>query len=936
MNIFKISILLFFISSFSFGQKKEATTDLNEKIPIDSSVKIGKLENGLTYYVRHNPKSKNKAELRLVINAGSILETDEQQGLAHFLEHMAFNGTANFEKNELINFLQNLGVEFGADLNAHTSFDETVYKLTLPTENEEIYNQGLQILRDWADGIILSDVDIDEERGVVAEELRSGLVGSRRLFNQYVPLITNEARYAKRLPIGQLDVILNADYEQIRDFYKNWYRPDLMAVIVVGDINIEGTIKKIEETFKNMKSPEDPRTRVKYSIPDITETKAGVFTDEEVVDLNFYAYYKKDKKTFKTLGDYREKLLQKLYSGMLNLRLKELVESGDAPFLKAGVGIGTFLADKSAYYISASLKETNVEDGITTVIRESERARRFGFTPQELERYKSSILNSANVRRKEEGKINSKTYVEGYIDHFINQDPIPASEFSYKFYKEQLPGISLEEVNNIAEKWIRDENITLVLAGPEKEDLKLPNEEGLKKLLNSVKNMKLDPYVDDLNVTKIMQEKPAAGKYIDSKYIESVGVTELKLSNGITVILKPTSLQNDIINLSAFRSGGSSLAPDSNYISARNAGEIISESGINNISSSALRKLNMGKTVSVRPYINFYDELIRGTSSTDELETMLQMTHLYFTNPNKDENIFKAFKARQIASVKNEDASPFGYFYKRIAIEMTDNHLRAIPITMEQIENELDLDKAYEFYKNRFSNADGFTFLFVGNFDIEGIKPLLETYLGSLPAFKSEHSSKDIGLRYTQGNNKTYYRGKEEKGDVQLRFNGKTDFSIKEQKIINALASLVKLKLYEELREKMGEVYGIRVAGYITDVPYEWYRLSVEFSCSPENVDELIKAVHAEIETIKTRGVEEADLTKIKEAIRLNAKEGLDYNSYWVSKLKESYEFNLDPANILDYNSFADELTGEDLQNAAIKFLKKDAYSQFILLPEKL
>lgn len=933
MKIYKATLLLLFISCLSYGQEINLN-DLSQKVPVDPNVAIGKLENGLTYYIRHNPKSENKAELRLTINAGSILETDKQQGLAHFLEHMAFNGTTNFEKNELIDYLQNLGVQFGADLNAHTSFDETVYKLTLPTDDEKIFDQGMQILRDWGDGITLADEDIDEERGVVAEELRSGLVASRRLFNSYVPLITNEAHYADRLPIGKLDVIMNADYNEIRDFYKDWYRPELMAVVVVGDVDIEETKAKIVENFGSMENPANPKERKEFSIPGNQNLKSGVFTDEEIGDINFYAYYKKDKEKIETLEDYREFLLQRLFSGMLNQRMRELLESGEAPFLGAGVGIGNFLADKNTYFVSVSLKEDAIQEGIAAALKESERAKKFGFTHNELERYKRNLLNNANVKRKEEGKINSRVYVEDYIDHYMDGSPIPSSQFTYEFYKQQLPTITLKEVREVGKKWVRDDNITLVLTGPKKEGIALPSSKELEDWFYNAQKEELQPYVDDLKVTELMEKKPEPGKISDSRYIESINVTELELSNGIKVILKPTTLQSDIINLKGYRPGGSSLAPDSDYVSARSAGHIISQSGINGISNSGVRKLNMGKTVSVDPGINFYDELISGSSSGRDLETMLQMTHLFFTKPNKDEDLFQAYKANQVANAKNPNLNPFRYFYKQIAVEMSNNHLRAVPLTEEQVSNELDLNKAYNFYKERFANADGFTFIFVGSFEVEEIKPLIKTYLASLPSVPAEHASKDIGLRYTQGNNKVYRKGKEEKADVHIRYNGAAEFSVKEKKVIRALASLVKLNLYDELREKRGGVYGVRVGGFATDVPYEWYRLSIEFSSAPENVDDLVAAIHKEINKIKEEGVAEEDLNKVKEAIRLNAKEGLDYNSYWISRLKESYEYDLEPEKILDYNGFADELTAKKLQDAANKYLKKENYSQFILLPE--
>lgn len=908
-----------------------------QKIPTDPAVKIGELDNGIRYFIRHNNKAEDKAELRLVINAGSVLETQEQQGIAHFLEHMAFNGTTHFEKNELIGYLQSLGVEFGADLNAHTSFDETVYKLTIPTNNQEILNDGFQIIRDWADGITLAEEDIDAERGVVAEELRSGLSSGRRMFNEYVGVITNDSRYSERLPIGKLDVIMNAPYEEIRSFYRDWYRPGLMGIVVVGDIDPDVAEKKIKEYFGDMEAPSDTKERKDYTIPDNEGIKVAVTSDEEADAVNFWAYYKKDKKVSLDLGDLREDLLENLYTSILNQRLDDLQQKGEVAFLSGSAGIGNFIGDKSAYFIGGSLKQSEIKEGIRDFIVESERLKQHGVTPGELQRHKRKLLNQAEIQMKEEGKLSSRYYLEQYIDHFMEGEPIPSDSFLYQFYNEQLPGISLEEVNAVADKWIGQDNIAVVLTAPEQEDLDLPSEKEIQEIIETVSNQNLKPYQNALTVDHIMDEKPRAGRILNSEYFPEINTTELTLSNGVTVVLKPTEFQTDLINMSSFRAGGSSLAPDSLYVSARNAGLLINGSGVNGISGPDLEKLTMGQTVSVSPYINFYDELVNGTSSREDLETMLQLTYLYFTAPNKNEDAFRTMKERLIARAKNPDADPYRYFYRKVAETITDNHLRAVPITAEQYEEEFKLDQAYQFYKERFSNADDFTFIFVGSFDPQKIKPLIAQYLGSLPSNEVDSHSGDIGLRYVEGGiDKTYYKGKEDKASVIMRFVGGTSFTPRKKQMMDALERVLRLKLYEELREEQGGVYGVRVSGYATDVPYQWYRVNIEFTCAPENVEDLIDSVWEEIADIKEDGVSEGDLEKIKKALRLNAEEGLKYNGYWINQLKEVYSYDLDPLSIADYTAFADQLTAEDLQEAAQKYLIKETYAQFVLLPEDL
>ena len=935
MNLFKTSVLFCLVSFLSFGQATNSV-ELQLEIPTDPSVKIGELENGLTYYIKNNPKAKDKAELRLVINAGSVLEEEHQQGLAHFLEHMAFNGTRNFEKNELIDYLENLGVSFGADLNAHTGFDETVYKLSLPTD-EETFNTGMQILRDWADGITLSHSEIDLERGVVAEELRGGRHVGRRMFESYIPVITNDSRHSKRFPIGLEEVVLNSEYSAIKDFYNDWYRPDLMAVIIVGDVEIAETEAKIAEVFGSLKKRKDARERVNYGIPDNEETTVAVVTDEEATDVKLQVYYKQKAKDVELLEDYREILVNRLYSGMLNSRMVEKIEKGNAAFLQGGVFIGWFLADKNSYYISGSLKEDAIEEGIESILDEHERARRMGFTQAELDRYKKSLLNSADLARKEEGKRNSKLYVEDYIDHFMNQEPIPGAEFTYEFYAEHLPHINLEEVNAVPEKWIKEDNISIVLAAPEKEGLEIPAEEELLGLLENSTKRELEPYVDTYEERALMEVLPTPGKVVSSEYSEAINTTTLKLSNGIKVVLKPTTLQNEIVSMSGFRWGGSSLAPDEIYVSARTASELVNSSGLNGLSATELRKVNTGKSVSVKPSINFYEELMNGSSATKDLETMFQLTHLFFTAPNKDENAFAAFKQRMIENSKNPEANPSRFFYNDIYSVMSQNHLRAVPISSETYEAELDQEIALDFYKKRFASADNFTFIFVGNFEVEEIKPLLERYLASLPV-KNEGKDqwRDIGLRHPKGKiKKEYHRGKEDKAEVVLHFTGEIDFDLEKKELLSALASVVKLRLYDELREKRGGVYGVRVQGFTTEAPYEWYRLGIEFTGDPAKVEELIAATLDQIELLKKDGVTEEEVQKVKEALRLNVKEGLTYNNYWVGKLKEAIKYGKDPEDILNYEEKINRITAKDLQKTARKYFNPDNFAQFILYPEQ-
>lgn len=911
--------------------------NLSNPIPTDPSVRVGKLKNGLKYYLKQNAKPDNKAEMRLVLNVGSILEDEDQLGLAHFIEHMAFNGTKNFEKNKLIDHLQNLGIEFGADLNAHTSFDETVYKLSVPTDNEEAFKVSLQILRDWADGITFSDEEIDNERGVIAEELRSRSGADSRMYYKSLPILTNNSRYAKRAPIGTLDVIMNSEYDALKRFYKDWYRPDLMAIVMVGDFDVDETEKKIKKMFKTLKGPKKARERVFHNIPENKGIKVSIQTDKEARGVSVAIYHKRKKDQEVTLKDLKQDLLQKMYSGMLRQRLAEIPMAGNAPFLSANAGIGLFLGNIHSYYLKADLKEKEIEKGIERLLVESERVNKYGFTNTELERYKRRLLNNVSAVIKEKGKVPSKFYLEQYIDNFTDEVSIPSEAFIYDFYQKVFPTITIEDFNKVAQKWITENNITVVVNAPEKENLVVPDTNTIQSIFKAVKKKKIAPYVDILGDVELFKEMPEKGKVVATEYNEKLNVTTWKLSNGVTVLAKPTVLQNDKITMNGFRLGGSSTSSAIGYVSARNAGDIVSSSGVNGISAVNLKKLNADKTVKVTPRINFYEELFTGSSSSKDLETMLQLSHLYFTAPNKDESVFKAKKAKMLALYKDQDLSPDAYFEKKKAEIMTQNHLRGIPFTETQVQKGLTIDQVYDFYKERFKNANGFTFIFVGSFNLEDLKNNVTKYLGSLPSNTKENSNwVDFGLRRPEGVvKKTFYKGADQKSKVDINFIGTLDFSLEKQEKIMLLGKLLKIKLTQELREKMSGVYGVQVSGFASNKPSNWYRFNVRFTCSPENVEKLKSKVYEEIIKIKENGISEIDLHKIKEAEIANNKSNARYNSYWSYKLKNVIEYNLDMNDILNFDEKINQLTAKEFKDMANKYFDETNLVELILMPEQ-
>ncbi|MFI8379413.1 M16 family metallopeptidase [Leeuwenhoekiella sp. NPDC079379] len=932
-----ISIVLLSCYTPLQAQKKANFTNLKQQLPLDPSVITGKLDNGLTYYIKENSRPQDKAELRLVINAGSILEDEDQRGLAHFVEHMAFNGTTSFQKNELIDYLQSIGVEFGADLNAHTGFDETVYKLTVPTDDQKIFDTSMQILKDWAGAITFSNEEIDNERGVVAEELRARSGAGSRMYDESIPVITNNARYAKRLPIGSLDVILNSDYEAMKRFYRDWYRPDLMALVLVGDFNAKKAEAQVKSLFSDLEVSQNPKTRTVYTIETATEPVAKVITDKETQNTTVAFYYKKEHEKTLSFEDYKTSLLESLYSGMLRERFNELTQDKDAPFLSASAGIGFFLGNKDSYFLRANLKDDQILKGIEAVIAESERAKRFGFTETELERYKAKVLQNAVLFKTEADKIPNRIYVEALIDNFTFEDPVVSEDFRYNFYKEILPTITLNEVNAVAQTWVATSDVAIIVNAPEQDLAKLPKEAKLLDILKNAEGLNLKPYVDDMANVALMKNKPQPGKLTATSYNDKVDVTTWEFANGVTVIVKPTTFQNDMIAVRGFRPGGSSVAPDNMYVSAREAGRIVSESGVNSISNIQLQKLNMGRDVKVTPYINYYDELISASSNREDLERMFQMIHLYFTAPNKDANIFGSHKEQLISLYKGADDNPGSYFEKVIAQTMMNNHLRAVPLEVDQIEAELNIDEVYDFYIERFSNANEFTFIFAGNFDPDQIKELSTRYLASLPSNLDEGSNwRDIGLRRVTGKiKKTVNKGIDDKAQVAMRYTGTLDYSPEKLKKLNLLAKVLKIRLTEELREEMGGVYGVRVSGFTTDRPYDWYRMDIRFTCAPENVEVLKDKVFEEIAAIKKNGVSQENVDKIKEAELSNTEEFLNYDSFWIAKIKEAYELGRDYDSFLNYKEDISAIDSDYFKDAAKIYFDETNYAEFVLLPEE-
>ncbi|WP_407431493.1 M16 family metallopeptidase [Arcticibacter sp.] len=905
-----------------------------KKLPLDSQVKTGKLANGFTYYIRKNTEPKARVQLYLAIKAGSILENEDQRGLAHFMEHMSFNGTKNFPKNELVNYLQKSGVRFGADLNAYTSFDETVYQLPLPTDDPELLKNGMQIMRDWAQDALLDTDEIEKERGVVLEEKRLGKGAQQRMQDKYLPTILNSSRYANRLPIGTDEVLKGFKPETITQFYKDWYRPNLQALIVVGDIDVAQIEQMIKDKFSDLKNPPKERKRIEYKIPLLNKNQFVAVTDKEMQYTVAQVIIKHPEREIKTTSDLRHNIIRSLYNEMMGARFGELMKQAEPPFLQGGSSISSFLAGLDAASAVVVAKPGELEKGFKAVFTEVERVRKHGFTATELERAKASYMSGMEAALKEKDKTNSASYVQEYLQLFLKGTASPGIDYEYNFAKTEIPGISLNEVNSLTKQYLTEINRDVIIMAPDKEKESLPKEETVRSWIQSIANSSIAAYVDQVSDKPLMGQAPAPGKVVSEKKNEKLGFTELTLSNGVKVVLKPTDFKNDEILINAFSPGGTSLYPDSLYETASFASSIVARSGISSFNSIQLPKLLNGKRVSVSPYITERAEGISAFAAPQDLEIAMQLIHLYFTEPRMDKDIFQSIMQQQRGALANRANDPNSVFGDTIAAVLGNYNIRRTGPSVEKL-NMVREGKLLDIYKDRFADASDFTFTFVGNFELEQIKPLLATYLGSLPSTKRVEEARDLNINTPEGViTKKVYKGQEPKATVRLVFSGFYEYNEDNNNQIQALGEVLQIKLIERLRELESGVYspGAR-AGY-SKFPKNKYSFTVSFGCAPENVDRLIAATLDEIEKIKSNGADASDVEKFLAEERRTTELQLKQNSFWASYLSSAYQLKDDPEEILTYLDSLKKITPQSLKAAANKYLSGKNMIKLILLPE--
>ena len=909
----------------------------SDPIPTDPQVKMGRLPNGLRYYISKNAKPAKKVELRLAVNAGSILEHDNQRGLAHFMEHMSFNGSKHFPKNELVDFLQKSGVKFGADLNAYTGFDETVYILPIPTDDPAMLDKGLTVLEDWGFNNLFDKNEIEKERGVVLEESRLSKGSYERMSRLYFPRLFNGSAYAERLPIGKDEILKTFQPEALQSFYKTWYRPNQMAVMIVGDIDPAAAEKLIIAHFSKFTNPPAaPARPAIIPIKERTNPEAMLVTDEEMTNTIVQVYnFVKPARKIKTWGDYRTDIVENLVSTLINQRLQEHTQQENPPFIFANTGFGEFIRGYNSFNSFAVLGNGTVQNALNALVEETNRARQFGFLQTELDRAKASLANETEKAYAERNKSESAGLVEQCINNFLSGTPLPGITNRYRFIKQVLPGIRLGEINTVAKSMPSTAKAFTLLEAPAAMKAQLPDSTQLLQALVTAGNIPVKPYVEKAVSSNLLDKQPVAGTTVAETVNQKLETTDLRLSNGVTVTIKPTLIKNDEIKLDAWRPGGFHKYPLEDKDNAQNAAILVQEMGVKDLSPTDLHKYMAGKTFAAQPYINENEEGIEGNSSVKDFENFLQLIYLYFTEARKDESLFRSYISKQKASVEFINKNPQASYQDTLNKIIYNNDPWRLVIPKAADYDKINIDRSLAIYKEIFGNASGMHFSFVGNIDPAKTKPLLEKYLGALPAVPAQNSYKDVGTRLIKGPvDITIKRGKESQAVINLFFEGPTSYNRDNRLQLAALLEALNIEIIDKLREDMSGMYGGGMDGEVAKRPYEHYFIRASIPCGPENVEKLTAALLDIIKNAQEKGVAQKDLDKVKQTWKKQYHVNLQSNDYWLENLSNAFINGDNPENILDYEQKIDAITVADLQKIAQQYLNIDNMIKSVLYPE--
>jgi zinc protease len=905
-----------------------------QEIPFDPSIKTGTLSNGVRYFIQKNAKPEKQAALRLVVNVGSIEEDEDQLGLAHLLEHMAFNGTKKYPKNKLVSYLQKIGMRFGPDLNAYTSFDETVYMLQVPADQEDLVKNGIEILSEWAHNVTLEDEEINKERGVVIEEWRGGKGAQERIQNKQLPIIFDNSRYASRLPIGTEESLKNFNPDAVRRFYKTWYRPDLQAVIVVGDVDVEKVESFIKQFFAPIPAASTLKPRGAYSIPDYAKNQFQVSTDPELpysmVQL-LQAYTPKNPALVST---FQNTLLRSIYDSILQERLTEYTKKPNPPFV-AGFSTGQNIArTKTIGILAAAVTQGTVENAFKTLLTERYRVYKHGFLASELDRAKAKLLNQYESAVREVGKTDSRALMAKLVAHYLSNAAVPTAQWELEQVKSFFENLDVAAINAYAKSKNPQDGQAFMVSMPQKDGLTPPTEDDLKAFLAQIEASDIAPYTEEVSTEPLFSATLNPGT--TRTKASANGVTRLTLSNGVQVVVKPTTLKNDQILIRAIGEGGNATLSDVRYLAASSAATIVGQSGVGNFNESALSKKLAGKKVNVAPFIGSTTEGFNGSSSPEDIETALQLIHLFVTQPRFDADVLSAYKSNFAGFFEGMKNNPEAVFNDSVSVALYNAHFRELPPSPERI-NAMNLEKSAQYYKERFGDVSDFTFYFVGNVDVNKLQTLAERYLATLPAEGRIEEKLDEGIRLSRGQiHKNFKGGKEEKALSQITYTGDFNWSVANEIKFDLLMELLDIRVTETLREDMGGVYSPSVVGYVSKSPWKnEYQITTSYSSAPNRVAELASAVENITQNIVQNGATAAELEKIKTTLIRAHESNVQNNFYWLNALADSDTYGVPVAQLTaSPQQIVNRVTSAEIKQLAKRYFNANNLAKFVLMPE--
>ena len=927
-------LAILFISLTAIAQQ-------NPPQPIDPAVRYGQLENGLTYFIRQNKQPENRADFYIAQKVGSMQEEDPQAGLAHFLEHMAFNGTKHFPNKELLNYLEENGVKFGENVNAYTSFDETVYYLSnVPVIREGILDSALLILHDWSSEIALEGDEIESERGVIREEWRTRGGAQSRLWEKMLPVMFKDSKYANRLPIGSIDVINNFKHDEIRDYYDKWYRPDLQGIIIVGDIDPDKVEEKVKALFSKIEMPEDAAEREYFPVPDNDETIVSIASDPEATRTNLMIFYKHEPlpdEVKQSQTGFVINYVLNVASSMISDRFDEITQKPNSPFLGAYAYDDDYFVAKTkdAWTVVGVSADDKIKDALSAMIRETERMKKFGFTESEYERARENTLKSYENAYNNRDKQQNSVYSQEYVNSFINNEPFPGIEYEYNMIKMIAPNIPVEGINQTIASLIQDNNMVISISGPDKEGLVYPSEQDILDVVKQVKAEEIEAYAEEISDEPLIATPPAAGEIIKTEKNEEFDATVWTLSNGMKVVLKNTDFKDDQILMTASSVGGYSQYAEQDPINSKTMSSIMTLGGVGNFSATNLRKVMAGKTASASPTVSLITQGFSGSSSIKDFETMLQLVYLYFTSPRSDKDAFDSFIERMESQLKNAEAEPMVAFSDSANYALYGDNPIVSRIKLEDLK-KIDYTQIMKMYKQIFFNPGSFTFTFVGNIDEEAIKPAVLTYLASLKGEATQGEFLHVPMDVNTGKLKNVFQKEMQnpKASVFNVYTGKTERTLKNTLLMSMFDQILDIVYTEKVREDEGGTYGVSSRGSISRYPEDQTVLQIVYDTDPAKMEHLNSIVHKELHDIAANGPREADFNKVKEFMNKKYTESIKENSYWTGILSTYYFYNED--NHTEYLDTLNALTANDVKVFASDLLSQENEIVVSMMPKEV